>query len=313
MTSSLNPNITGNTTNLQTTNVGTQNDTNQVGNDVGGKKTKWTVGKVLAFPFVQIGKACKACWKAVFSSAPKAPPQQTLTVEHSKLTKQEKTYLMDQARQGDYYNSLDQAGKKDFEGTAKILMGRPEAVKAMTANGVTMEEAVCLHRYTTQEFYTINNEIRDHLQNGTQLSEETSQLKDKFESGLAKLPSISEDVTLKRGAKLPTHVANQHKAGQNITTTGLYSTTMDPNQEFRDINTSITITPGPNSKGADISMFSNIPEEAEVAFPTGTQFHVDSRQIDGPQGLMDYDKDVAYDSSTNSMFHIRVNLQLSEV
>ena len=305
---------TGNTAqNLGAQNVTTQNDTGQVGNDVGGKKTKWTLGKVLAWPFVQIAKGAVSAFKAVFSSTPKPPPQQTLTVEHSKLSKQEKTYLMDQARQGNYYNSLDQAGKNDFEGTAKILMGRPEAVKAMTANGVTMEEAVCLHRYTTQEFYSINNEIRDHMQNGTQLSEETSQLKDKFESGLAKLPSIGQDVVLMRGSKLPTNVANQHKAGQNITTTGLYSTTQDPDQTFRDINHKISITPGPNSKGADISMFSNIPEEAEVAFPTGTQFRVDTRQVDGSEGLMDYTRDVAYDSSMSTMYQITIHLHMTEV
>ncbi|MEM6677682.1 MAG: ADP-ribosyltransferase [Pseudomonadota bacterium] len=226
------------------------------------------------------------------------PPQITLQISHGNLTPQEKGYLLQEARNGDFYNSLDDTGKTDFMNRARNLLNNPNAAEKMTGlsgTRLTLEEGVAINSYTSGDYERINDQIRREARGGGQMDTEYAQLKEKFESGLSKLPSIPAGTHVTRGSTLPQNVANQHKVNlPPIMTTGLYSTTADVSQTFQG-NHFIEITVSENSKGKDISMFSDSPQEQEVAFPTMTQFNVTSRKIKDDNGnLVNYADDVAY-------------------
>ena len=298
-----NPRATQQTTGPQ------QTQETESGEAVGGKSSKWSLGKILAAPFKGIASLASKAFNFVADLASKAT--QSHTAQQSRFSSAEKTQMLDEARNGSFFRALENAStgglaQRDFLDSAEVMLNRPEAVEAMQDHGVTLEEAVALHTYTTQAFYGINRQIREHMADpqNVEMTPEVAELKEKFESGLAKLPSF--EGTLYRGAKLPENVGLEHQVGNTITTTGLYSTTADPDQEFRDINYSIEIQVKADSGGKDISMFSNIPEEAEVAFPTGTQFQVTSRTVDGTP----YDK---HPLSMGNMILMRIDLEMTEV
>jgi hypothetical protein len=274
---------------MQQTTAPQQTEETQSGEAVGGRSSKWNLGKILAAPFKGIAALASKAFSFVADLASKAT--QSHTAQQSPLSVAEKTQMLDEAKNGSFFRALEGAStvglaQRDFLDSAEILLDRPEAVQAMQDHGVTLEEAVAVHTYTTQAFYGINKQIREHMADpqNAEMTPEVAQLKDKFESGLAKLPSF--EGTLYRGARLPEKVGLEYRVGNTITTTGLYSTTSDPEEAFRLVNYKIEIESKPDSGGKDISMFSEKPWEAEVAFPTGTQFEVTSRTWNG----LDYDK-----------------------
>lgn len=193
---------------------------------------------------------------------------------------------INEAKNGAFYqackNDKDDMAvtKQAYERAAGIVLSRPGATQLMQQHGLTLDEAVALHIYTTDAYTEINNDIREDAENNyDNLPAHIKQLKDNFESGLAKLPSAAG--TSYRGAKLPARVGNLYQPNETIKATGLFSSSADSNSEFPDANYSITITLKQGSAGKNITAFSNNPREQEIAFPTGTQFVVDTRTKDG--------------------------------
>ena len=192
---------------------------------------------------------------------------------------------INEAKNGAFYQSCKNDGgsigvtKQAYEQAASIVLSRPGATQLMAEHNITLDEAVALHIYTTDAYLGINNEIREDAPDYNNLPTHIKQLKDNFESALSKLPSA--EGTSYRGAKLPARVGNTYQPEATITATGLFSSSADSNRKFPDANFSITITLKEGSAGKDISAFSSNQDEQEIAFPTGTQFVVDTRTKDG--------------------------------
>ncbi|MEM6899908.1 MAG: ADP-ribosyltransferase [Pseudomonadota bacterium] len=218
---------------------------------------------------------------------------QFLNMTPSSLTNEQKTEMLNTAKQSAYYQSLsDQPSdtyrtlspRQNFERLANEILSNNLAVQTMQDNNMTLSEAVAIREYTGGDYNRLNGQIRENSKHGTPMDNDVTEFKRSFESGLSKLPSLPGGTVLYRGSKLPTDVANQHKINLNpITTTGVYSTTMSSDEAFPGVNHTIKITIGENSPGKDISMFSAKPHEQEVAFPPGTQFDITSRIVNGEQ------------------------------
>lgn len=253
-----------------------QLDQAQQGKSIGQKIAGFfkSIASAIAKPFIAFGRAI-----ANLASNTATAGGTTATATQTRLTTEQKAEMLQTAKSGEFYAALTQSttsmvNAENFEAAARALLETPGAVAAMQAHGVTLEEAVAISMYTSQAYVNINDQIRTGNE-----TPEITQLREKFTSGLAKLPSF--EGTVYRGSHLPKEVGLQHQEGSTITATGIYSTTFDEDQKFPNINYDIVIEVKQDSGGKDISMFSDKPHEMEVAFPPGTQFHVESRVMSG--------------------------------
>lgn len=205
----------------------------------------------------------------------------------AKFTDQEVTAHFDQAFKSPMYEALNGSTRKElnerkFHEFANGLVDSPSAVTVMKTYGLTLSEAIAIRMYSSEGFRDINHDLRNQLGD--------SMIKivvDEFTNGLAKLPSFVGNVTVGpdgknysqtwRGANLPESINANYKKGSSPIELGIGSSAHNQKSAFINVNFSMTLLLKPDTKGKDISALSELPHEAEVAFPPNIQFTVLSR------------------------------------
>jgi hypothetical protein len=86
--------------------------------------------------------------------------------------------------------------------------------------------------------------------------------------------------------RLPEEVGKDYQVENVVRDRGILSTSWDKSEAFKDANFSIQIVTKEDSQLKDIAMFSDKPEEREVAGPTGLAFLVTGRERDIPSHLI---------------------------
>lgn len=223
------------------------------------------------------------------TNAPANAEQNTpLTVaEDAKFTDREIRDHIVQVLKSPMYESLigssrAELNKRKFDECAHGLIASPSAVTAMQTYGLTLSEAIAIRMYSSEGFRDINADLRGNV--GDPL---VANLVDEFTKGLAKLPSFVGNVEAGpdgknysktyRGANLPESINKNYTKGEKPIDLGISSSAYNEKSAFINTNFTMTLLLKPDTKGKDISAFSELPHETEVAFPPNIQFKILSR------------------------------------
>jgi hypothetical protein len=181
------------------------------------------------------------------------------------------------------------------------LMTTPGVIAEARQKGISIDQLVGLHLYTTQAYGGINSELRTGQPCGfvTELCNTMRDAWDKLDKPV---------YVTNRLVNLPSSIDAMYQKGKTVTDPGIGSAAHNVGNVFGGDQQShvITVIPSDNTLARDVSWLSATKGEDESLFPPGSQFEVLLRDNASKPTQVGGTKE-------NPVFDFRVNLLVKEV